>query len=1765
MFWLTLSPNPLPEDTPSFDGADLLAHGLMFGGITFCFLLDSQRRRWWLPVSGGRLLWCFLIASFIGVSVEFIQKWMELGRMFEIADMEADAAGSLFIALCWYFFQRHWSSSPEDVFPENESGSGGSMQPCQDSSGDDPDDEGKRRKRWKRPRFNHQIKSAWLRVPLKLLFGILVFLIALPIIIYIPPVQTFLKDVAVNVMRGSTGMDVKIDKFRIRFPIDVELRGVSVVEATGDTMVRANTLIAGVKLLPLLKSEVDVKKLRLEDAYYRMVAADTSMIMKIRAGMLDIAPGTNFDLKTMALNLDKGKLKDGDISLYMDVWKKKPSPDTTKTEMLIKARELALENVRFGMSMLPTIDTLHLNVRKLNLENGVIDLTNSNITASGVTGEDGDVTYLTPAPDFVKAHPAPVDTVSPPSPPMTIRIDTISLKGFDVLYATKGVRPVAGFDPGYISLSGLNIGLRDFYNRSSSITIPVVFLSGRERSGLVLESCTGTIAIDSIGLNVHKLRLKTGSSEIKAEADIPFALLEMNPKARMSVSADASLGYSDIGILVPAAGDVLRLLPKGKPVRLELDALGSLSDLTVKTFRADVPSTLNLYAKGWVRNPLEFKRMQGEVQMEGRLTNPEVADRLLSLDGINIPALEIKGTAGIDRETYSADIDLRTTAGDLAGRGRVSLNAESYQAEFEATGINVGQFMPDLGIGHVSATVNANGAGFNPIRRSAHTDSQIHISSIEYKGETYRDIDAKAILSGGTFDVVLSSPNPSADLNVTARGSLGEDLYTFMVDGDVRHLDLQKLGLSETMNNGDATFHIEGTANPSRWLYDVTFEAANINWNLPDMYINLPHGVNGRFLAENEYTSCFIDSDQTSLDFNSPTGMEQLISKFQTAAGAAVRQIEDKHLLVDELHELLPMFDMSFRASGRGLLNQFLQPNGMAVDTVYATISNDDVIKGDVGLRGLNTGSLALDTVTLNLKQRESLLDYRAHVGNRRGTLDEFANVDLMGYAGGNRASLSVRQRNINNETGYRVGLTAAVTDSLVTVHFTPLKATIAYMPWIINADNHIDVDLTSVPMHITANVAAQSNESAITLRTQPDESGNDELYVRLKDIHVEDFLRMNVFAPPITANISSEMRVKYLSGTFTGNGNMSVNNFTYERQRIGDFDLMFDAGMDFSGASQAKASLLIDNRKAMTAHCILKTDSVSGGLIPEDMGLTLTKFPLSIANPFLGADVAKLSGGLSGEMAMTGTFTKPVLNGEIHCDSVAVMIPMMGSALKFENTPITVADNVVDFNNFKIWGQNSNPLTIGGKIDASDFSNILIDLGLDANNFQLVGNDRRARSDLYGKLFLSLGATARGSTNRLNVNGNLSVLNTTDITYAMTMGEASAVTQSSSPEVVRFVQFSDTTSVAKGDSISPAMAMRISAGVTINPGAQVTVLISGGGDGRIQLNPSGTLSYFQNYMGDMRLNGQLNLGTGYARYSVPIVGEKKFDFLEGSYVMWNGEVMNPVLNIKATDVLKTNVTQSGGNSKVVNFKVSLDVSSTLSSPRVVFDLSTDDDISIQNELSSMSADQRSQQAINLLLYGQYTGPGTKTSNSNLGNNALYGLLESQINSWAAKTIRGVDLSFGIDQYDKSKDGQNSTTTSYSYQVSKSLFNNKFKIVVGGNYSTDASADENFSENLISDISFEYMLKQTQNLSMYLRAFRHTGYESILEGEVTEMGGGFVMKRRLSNLKELFRLRFGRRKKSIEKDTLSTPPAIPAGVKDSVDKSNNNAPKSDKL
>ena len=207
---------------------------------------------------------------------------------------------------------------------------------------------------------------------------------------------------------------------------------------------------------------------------------------------------------------------------------------------------------------------------------------------------------------------------------------------------------------------------------------------------------------------------------------------------------------------------------------------------------------------------------------------------------------------------------------------------------------------------------------------------------------------------------------------------------------------------------------------------------------------------------------------------------------------------------------------------------------------------------------------------------------------------------------------------------------------------------------------------------------------------------------------------------------------------------------------------------------------------------------------------------------------------------------------------------------------------------------------------------------------------------------------------------------------------------------------------------------------------------------------------------------------------------------------------------------------ENGNGSRLVDFDIKAALKNSLSNMDLKFDLEAKNDAAIESELQTMTEAQRSQAAINLLLYNSYSG--SKTTGDFNTTNALFSFLQSQINSWAANNLKGIDVSFGINQYATGERAK--TQTSYSYRLSKSLFGDRFKIAVGGEYSTEASSEQNFSDNLISDISFEYLLNPTG--TRYLRLFRHKGIESVLEGQITVTGLSFVMKHKIGSFGDLF-------------------------------------------
>ena len=1565
--------------------------------------------------------------------------------------------------------------------------------------------------------------SAIIRKSLKVvawtLMSLMLLLMGVLILLYSPWSQDNLRRYLVNTL-NEQGMDARIDSFSLRFPLDVELGGVE-MSLPGDERIKAGKLTASVRILPLLKGEAKISRAELDSGFFSIGNPDTTMFMTIHGDKI-LLSDASVGLANMDIDLSHGVIDGGRVALTLN-------PDTTAadttatsapTKMKVNVRDLDLRDFQYSMRMLPTIDSLGAAIPEAKAKGIAIDLLKQTIGVGSFTGDGLDAAYIAPDSATIAATPVVPPSTST-SAPWTIRIDTIGFTDSKALYTTQGVKPLPGLDFTYIQADSLTLGIHDFYNQATTVKVPIS-LTATERCGVTL-TATGALDIDSVGTNLVGFHVTTpNATDLSFNALLGMGDMTTDPATPLKLNLAGELAMDDARLMFPAFMPYFVALPEGSMLKALADINGTSGNLDIKDLSLLLNGVVSLRANGNVQNAFDFANIGGNIDLEGSLIDlNSIKNAILdkkTASQFNVPLTTLDGHVSMHRGHIKGDLAAKTHDGKISLDADWNSRLEDYDVVLSTDRFPVNAFMPLMGVGQVSADVMARGHGYNPFKPTMKLDADMRVKQAVYQGYDYSGIEATAKIADGHADIDLSSNNPNARFDLTANGNLTGDEYKWVANLDGQRIDLQALKLSETEAVLTANLDANATMSPNFKNIDAALTINSLDYtdeitttNVRDVYAHLT--------ATDSTTNLSLRNRDLHASVFSQAPLDTIMNSFTRVSEIMDAEIKAMVINVDTLQKALPPFVFDLDAGSDNMLTDLLKESRTKFKNLHIKALNDQSLSLGGRLLELTTPTMALDTIGLDISQYGDKLVLDGKVENRPGTFDEWAHVKLVGLMSKNKLGLHVSQENIEDKEGYNLGLQASVADSTVTINFTPTDPTIAYMPWTINEDNFIEWSFAH--KHLDANLHMHSATSSLAIYTNHIEGQDDhqeELVIDINDIQLADWIKLNPFAPPITGALSADMKLSVEDNTqLNGKGFIDLKDFNYGKKRVGDVHANLDLSTAKGDFVRANAELLIDGQKSVTLTGALNDTTAAS---PLAMDLSLIHFPLKALNPFLPADVAQLRGNLNGSMDVTGEGTDPKLNGWLQLDSTAVRLAMTGTDYEFNDVKIPVENNLVQFNNFAVRGTNENPMTLNGTVDIRSFSDPKIDLILAASDMQIVNTTKAPRgADIFGRAWIDLVATAKGNMEFMQVDAELTLRSGTNVTYVMPeMANALAAQQNA--DMVKFVNFADTSAVLAADTVAKSqLALLVNAELTIQNGSTVNLYLSNNGRDRVSLQPNGSVDLSMQPFGEPRLTGRINLPKGFARYNVPVIGEKSFDLDESSYVAFNGDMMNPTLNIHAVDVVKANVTQQGQNSRLVNFDVTLGITGTLNRMNAAFDLSTTDDITVANELQSMSAEQRANQAMNMLLYNVYSGPGTR-ADSNLSGNAVYSFLTSQLNSWAANTIKGVDLTFGVDQYNRTLNGSTSQTTSYSYQVSKSLFNDRFKIVVGGNYSTDANSEENFSQNLIKDISFEYFLNRAQ--TMYIRLFRHTGYESILEGEITKTGVGFVFKRRAPRFKQLF-------------------------------------------
>ena len=1505
----------------------------------------------------------------------------------------------------------------------------------------------------------------------------------LAILLYIPPVQNFAVHQVANYLSGNLGMDVRIDKVRLAFPLDLAVHHMTAVEK-GDTLLNADRLRLNVKLMPLFEGRADVDGFEL----YGLVIDTKSYISDTRikghAGQLTAA-AHGVDWEKELVNLDHARLHDADIYVTLSDTAKKDTTES-KAKWNIAVKKVDIERSKVHLQMPGDSMRIYANLGRAALRGGAFDTGRNYYAVKALQLQDCDVNY-------------------------------------DIPY----IKPVAGIDPNHIAVKRLTLMLDTLsYNNEGVLRAGLRGLTLHEKCGLDVTRLSGSVYMDTTQLRLPALQLRTPASRIDADVAFDFKAFSAGKGGHCQAMVDASIGYDDIRTLATGYVDkaYLRALPH-KPLAIKGTVSGNIDHLRLPSLTLNMPGVLQASANGYTNYVTKDWR-NGKFNFNLRTKSMAAVRQLMSASlkqSINVPdGLSLRGKAAFNGNRYDADIKAGIGRGSLAAKAKLDVKRETYNVVATAHQLPIASIVRGVPVGPFSGSLRASGSGWDVMspRTSLTTDAKVN--ALSYERYPLGGISVKANLRGGKAVAHFEADNPLLQGNGHIEALLGRHNYEVAVKASLPNLDLKKLGVTTDTLYFGTDIDIKATANKAFTAYALSGSIANNHFTTQRMSA-MAKDILFDLATSRDTTTANISAGDLRLRLGAKGDIPHLGTHLARFANELQKEAKTYNIDQERLKTYLPVMAFYLDAGRDNPLYNIARMKGYSFSSAYVNLNTDPHVgmTGDARMGALNVGALLLDTIDTHIFQDSTGVQMRGLVKNGKKNPNPLE-VRMRSYVMRSGAGIELSYYDSEGERGVDVGLQAALVDGGLNIHLYPENPVLAYRNFKVNKDNYIFLGKDN---SIRADVDLLADDgTGLKIYGEPKDSVND-LTVSVNQVNLGELSAVLPYMPKLSGMLSGDVHVtddsqhKQLSAM----ASLTADNFKYEDMPLGNVGI--DAVYLPKTGGEHHASAFISSNGEEVLACNGTYFDRDGGTFEGDA--QLHDFPLQMLNGFMaGTDVA-LKGIAGGDLRVNGSLDKPVINGSLDLDSAHIYSDVYGFDLRTDERALDIKDSRIIFSDYRLFSTGKEPMVLNGTFDMSDFERMRMDFAMRAKNFELINTRKKAQSMLFGKVYANYVGTLKGTTDNLSLRGKLEVLDRTDVTYILKDSPLSV--DDRLHDLVQFTNFKDSTQTAQPEKAVDG-GMDITMGISISDAAIFHCNLSDDGQSYVKLEGGGDMTLRMTQQGDMRMTGLFTTNSGEMKYQLPVIPLKTFQIVQGSYVQFTGDVMNPTLNIAAKERTKAVVTEDD-RQRSVAFDVGVKITKPLNDMGLEFTIEAPEDLNIQNQLASMSAEQRGKAAVTMMATGMYMTDETMMSGSGFkANNALNAFLQSEIQNIAGSALKTIDINLGVES-GTSQTG--TSTTDYSFQFAKRFWGNRISVIIGGKVSTGADAT-NSAESFINNVSVEYRLDQ--GATRYVKAFYDRDTQDPLEGQLTKTGAGLVLRRKTDKLGELFIFRNKSKKKTAGKN-----------------------------
>lgn len=600
---------------------------------------------------------------------------------------------------------------------------------------------------------------------------------------------------------------------------------------------------------------------------------------------------------------------------------------------------------------------------------------------------------------------------------------------------------------------------------------------------------------------------------------------------------------------------------------------------------------------------------------------------------------------------------------------------------------------------------------------------------------------------------------------------------------------------------------------------------------------------------------------------------------------------------------------------------------------------------------------------------------------------------------------------------------------------------------------------------------------------------------------------------------------------------NLGIDSLTMNKTLVGDVKIVSNLDND-KGLANVKLNITNRGKETMNVAGVYTLGKETDDKLDFDVKMDHTE--AIIFEPFIKDLVSNIKGAVSADLKLSGSPSKPELNGSVSLDNTGVTVNYLKTAYTV-NDKLEVSNSVIKINKMILKDIRKGTGEVNGTVDLNNISNPTLDIKLEANNLMALNTTFKDNHLYYGIAYGSGTFGFSGPIDNMKIDIKASTEEGTVFNIPLNTSSTAA-----DYDFIRWVDHNDTTKkvIEKKNAFNGVTLnfdLTVDEKTTVRISTDYGVLEGTGTARNLKLNI--------NSLGDFEMFGSFGITSGKFEFTAKDFISKNFAVNQGT-IRWTGNPSNAEINLKAIYEVRTNIaplyTAAGLQApqpKQVLVQAELILTKSLLQPNIDFNFNFPVDPSIKDDLNTYLADNnnRSQQALSIIVRRSFaSGTGSNLTNQVLGTagEAVSEFAFNKLNSFISQSnIKYFDLNI----------------RSFNDASASLKFLNDRLIINGSLYSNSGTSDLfNNRTNLLNtdfrtltkDFEIQYLIRKDGNLRARYsyRALNSTTLNSINDNLTAQYvnGIGLVYQRDFDTFGEFLR--------NIFRQSRRRAPATPAPV-----------------